>query len=77
MRSFHLPKCLFIFFPILAFSKDEYIGIDLKAMEGKSEVNYNPVVIEVENEEEPEENNTGSGETEEPAGTESGSESSE
>jgi hypothetical protein len=36
----------FIFFPILAFSKDEYIGIDLKAMEGKSEVNYNPVVIE-------------------------------
>lgn len=36
----------FIFFPILAFSKDEYIGIDLKAMEGKSEVNYNPVIVE-------------------------------
>lgn len=36
----------FIFFPILAFGKDEYIGINLKAMEGKSEVNYNPVIIE-------------------------------
>ncbi len=52
--AFGLLLLPFIFYPILAFSKNEYIGINMKAMEGKNAVvdipkveeEINPVVHE-------------------------------
>lgn len=44
--AFGLVFLPFIFFPILAFGKSEYIGIDLVAREGKSIVTDVPKIVE-------------------------------